>query len=61
MVRNGHGIPIKCVWDDCEKPGYDEIKVIVKEPQKHVHYIFCSERHKRFHIRGHQDYGKLAP
>lgn len=61
IVRNGHGIPIKCCWDDCEKSGYDEIKVIVREPQKTLHYIFCSERHKRMHITSHHTYGKLNP
>ena len=60
-VRNDQGNPILCAWDDCEKPGYDEIKVIVREPQKTLHYIFCSEQHKRYHIHGHREYGKLAP
>lgn len=62
MVRNPEtGVPLKCAWDDCEKPGYDEIKLIVKEPQKNLHYIFCSEIHKRFQIHGHHEYGKLNP
>jgi hypothetical protein len=61
LVRNGHGIPIRCAWDDCERNGYDEIKIVVKEPQKELHYIFCSERHKRYHIHGHHEYGKLNP
>lgn len=59
LVRNAQGIPIKCAWDDCERPGYDEIKVVVKEPTKELHYIFCSDRHKGYHIHGHQAYGKL--
>lgn len=60
MVRNGHGIPLQCCWDDCTEPGYDEIKVVVNEPRKKLHYIFCSETHKRFHINGHRDYGNLG-
>lgn len=60
-VRNPEtGNRILCAWDDCEKPGYDEIKIIVREPQKTLHYIFCSERHKRYQINGHQSYGKLG-
>lgn len=61
MVRNPQGIPILCCWDTCEKPGYDEIKLVVKEPGKTLHYIFCSDRHKRYHIHGHREFGKLAP
>ena len=52
--------PILCAWDDCQNAGYDEIKVVVNEPTKKLHYIFCSERHKRYHIHGHRDYGKLG-
>jgi hypothetical protein len=59
VVRNDMGIPIQCCWDDCENPGYDEIKIVVNEPKKKLHYIFCSDRHKRFHITGHRTYGKL--
>ena len=60
LVRNGMGIPILCAWDDCQKNGFDEIKVIVREPQKALHYIFCSTMHKRFFVNGHRDYGNLA-
>jgi hypothetical protein len=52
---------ILCAWDDCENPGYDEIKIVVKEPTKNLHYIFCSERHKRYQLHGHREFGKLAP
>lgn len=61
LVRNERGIPILCAWDDCRNNGYDEIKVIVNEPLKKLHYIFCSEQHKRYHIHGHLEYGKKAP
>lgn len=60
LVRNGQGIPIICAWDTCDKNGYDEIKIVVNEPTKSLHYIFCSERHKRYHMHGHQEYGKLG-
>lgn len=61
-VRNpGTGNLILCAWDDCGKPGYDEIKIVVNEPQKKLHYIFCSDRHKRYHIHGHREYGKVNP
>lgn len=62
QVRNPvTGKVILCAWDTCDKPGYDEIKIIVKEPRKTLHYIFCSDRHKRYHIHGHREHGKLAP
>ena len=61
LVRNSMGKPIPCAWDDCEKPGYDEIKIVVKEPRKDLHYIFCSSVHKRFYMASHHQYGKLAP
>ena len=61
-VRNPvTGNVLKCCWDDCENNGYDEIKIVVKEPHKTLHYIFCSDRHKSYHIHGHRKYGKLAP
>lgn len=60
LVRNSLGVPILCAWDDCQKPGYEEVKVIVKEPTKELHYIFCSERHKAFHVGGHEHYGQLG-
>lgn len=61
LVRNPEGVPLPCCWDECENPGYEENKVIVREPQKTLHYIFCSDRHKRYHINGHRDYGNLRP
>jgi hypothetical protein len=60
LVRNEAGKAILCAWDDCEKVGYDEIKVVVKEPGKTLHYIFCSAPHKQFYISSHRTYGKLA-
>lgn len=60
LVRNGEGKAILCAWDECEKVGYDEIKVIVNEPGKKLHYIFCSAVHKQFHISSHRTYGKLG-
>lgn len=56
-VRNALGIPIKCAWDTCERDGYDEIKVVVREQNKNLHYIFCSEGHRQYHINGHHSYG----
>lgn len=52
---------ILCAWDTCGRYGYDEIKVVVKEPSKELHYIFCSEAHKSFYVHSHRDNGKLSP
>lgn len=59
-VINSLGNHLPCCWDDCERDGYDEIKVVVKEPQKQLHYVFCSERHKRLYLNAHHDYGRLG-
>lgn len=56
-VRNALGVPILCAWDDCQSDGFEEHKVIVREPSKTLHYVFCSERHRQFHIAGHRAYG----
>jgi hypothetical protein len=63
MVHNPvTGNAILCAWDDCPNPGYDEIKILVRESRttKTLHYIFCSEKHKRYHLIGHHAYGRLS-
>lgn len=60
-VRNGEGKPLPCSWDECWEDGYDEIKVVVTEPTKKLHYIFCSEEHKRYYVNSHHSYGNLTP
>lgn len=59
LVRNFVGRPLLCAWDDCDHNGYEEVKVIVKDGDKRLHYVFCSERHKQMHIAGHRSYGNL--
>lgn len=66
-VRNPRGLPILCAWDTCDRIGYDEHKFIVREGQrgtkgfKELHYIFCTDAHKRLHMASHHSYGKLHP
>lgn len=60
-VLNVHGRKLPCCWDDCDAIGYDEIKVVVREPGKELSYVFCSERHKSMHLAGHVDYGNTKP
>lgn len=57
LVRNERGIPLKCCWDDCDRNGYDENKVVVTDGNKKLHYIFCNDTHKQMHINGHRKYG----
>lgn len=61
LVRNGLGIPLLCCWDTCPELGYEEFKVVVREPSKTLHYIFCSEAHKSYHENSHRDYGNRSP
>lgn len=61
LVRNARGVPLLCAWDDCERDGYEEVKVIVRDAGKELHYVFCSERHKSMHLAGHVDYGNVKP
>lgn len=61
LVRTTTGQPITCVWDDCTRPGHNEI--MVKEQHtdgQWWNYIFCSERHKNLHVNGAKAYGNLA-
>ena len=59
LVRNALGVPLRCAWDDCDHNGYEEVKVLVRDGDKTLHYVFCSDRHKRMHIAGHRSYGNL--
>lgn len=59
-VRKAGGDKILCSWDDCEKFGHEEHKVVVREPAKNLHYIFCNQTHRDFWINSHKDQGNLA-
>ena len=59
-VRKANGDKLLCTWDDCEKYGHEEHKVVVREPSKNMHYIFCNETHMQFFINSHNDNGNLA-
>lgn len=60
LVRTHTGEPILCVWDDCTKPGQNEIMVKERHDDgEWWNYIFCSERHKSMHINGPKSYGNL--
>jgi hypothetical protein len=47
LVRNWHGNPLLCNWDDCDKLGNDVIHVDVRTGgvERPTRYIFCSDRH----------------
>ncbi len=59
-VRKADGTKIVCNWDDCEKFGHEEHKVVVREPAKNLHYIFCNQTHRDFWVNSHKDNGNLA-
>lgn len=64
LVRNAHGRPLPCCWDDCTKSGHEENKVVRREGAegggiKNLHYVFCSQAHKMLYVNSHQDFGNL--
>ena len=60
-VRTHTGEKIICVWDDCRKPGHDEIKVKERHDDgQWWDYIFCTEFHKQLHINSPKSYGNVT-
>lgn len=60
-VRTHTGEKVLCVWDDCQRPGRDEIKVKLQhEDLQWWDYIFCSEFHKALFTNGHVSYSRVA-
>lgn len=60
FVRTHTGEKIVCGWDDCQKPGHDETRVM--EPAEDggkLIYLFCSDRHKLLFVNSHQKRGFL--
>lgn len=55
FVRDAHGVPLLCTWDDCGQYGDDRHQVIYG-PNK-VRYIFCSRGHREFWEHSHRDNG----
>ena len=53
--------PYICCWDDCQRLGTTLHPVIVREGKEKTIYIFCSERHRQYHINSHIAYGRLPP
>lgn len=58
------GQRILCAWDDCDRPGYDNYRVRVRELKKsvgegYINYVFCCENHKRYFVNSHRRYGYL--
>jgi hypothetical protein len=50
--------PVMCAWDDCEKPGYELYKIRIREGQKHVNFVFCTERHKQYWLNASGSHAK---
>lgn len=64
------GTWIRCAWDDCDRQGYELFKVLVHEHvgmacdepgAEHIAFIFCTEKHKQYHLYSHIKYGAVAP
>jgi hypothetical protein len=48
-----------CCWDDCSKRGTMLHLLRIWEGEELTNYVFCSDRHKQYHINSHVAYGKL--
>lgn len=57
-----------CCWADCDRDGVELHKVILHEhrgpceyadPTGHPVMVFCSERHKMYHVNSHRDLNNL--
>lgn len=64
LVRTATGEKILCAWDDCPRPGQDEIRI--EKPQDEANpmkgnliYIFCTERHKALYQHSHRELRRL--
>lgn len=63
------GTWIRCAWFECDRAAYDLYKAIWHEHARelrcddplseHVHFIFCTERHKRLYQNSHVNFGQL--
>lgn len=51
--RTGRILP--CCWDDCERHGHDEHKIVVQNGTgPALHYIFCTAGHKHLYAWSHK-------
>jgi hypothetical protein len=60
---------IMCAWFECTRSGYELYKAVFHEHDRrlachnplsqHVHFIFCSERHKQLYAHSHINFGQL--
>ena len=68
-ARSGEIRWLPCCWDDWQKTGttlymavfHDHNSVVPcnHELAKHVKYVFCSEKHKQYHVNSHISNGNL--
>jgi hypothetical protein len=59
MISGSTGNPIPCCWGECMKPGDDGYQAIVNEPQRKIHYLFCSEGHLMYWVNSKKSLGNL--
>jgi len=56
LVRNAHGKPLPCCWDDCWANGDERYRIVVPHdaPARRANgdtltYLFCSDRHREYY------------
>lgn len=53
------GVPLLCCWEDCQKNGHEENKIVVRDGDKSLNYVFCTTRHRNYYRNSHLDNGNL--
>lgn len=67
VIYNAMGNRLMCCWDTCDRDGYELYKFIIHEhvgfcddfPEEHMNMVFCSERHRQYHINSKNNLGYL--
>jgi len=65
-LDHGGAKHVMCSWDTCEKDGYENNKVVVRDnapgyEPKTITYIFCTERHKQYWLNSIRNVNNLPP
>lgn len=59
MISAATGNVLPCCWTDCTRPGDSMYEAIRREPGRKIHFVFCSERHRRYWVNSVRDMGNL--
>lgn len=60
MISVSTGRPLPCCWTDCERLGDTRYQAVVREPERNLIYLFCTDGHLHYWVNSHKDMGNLA-